>query len=143
MGNCCRIKTLPYKFSENDDQPTQDNIHLESNELITSIASNSTNWCLVQDMNLNLYKSFSLYGQIMLPERIRSLHLTESLIIYGGRSIHLSGISKEPRGILSGHERMVTSLDCELNRLASGSSDWSVRLWDLTKLEQLSSCTKT
>lgn len=138
MGNCCRIKTMPYKYSENGDQTNQDTIILPSDDIVSSISSSSNLWGIVQGCSINLYKNFSIFSNIETQEKVRSLHLTEDKLIYAGKTINISSAKGEISGKLEGHERTVTSLDSQSQYLASGSADWSMRLWDLNKLQELS-----
>jgi len=129
---------MPYKYSDNGDQTNQDTIVLPSDDLISSISSTSSLWGIVQDYSINLYKDFSLYNNIRTQERVRSLHFTEDKLVFAGKTISISSAKGEISGKLEGHERTITCLDSQSQYLASGSADWSLRLWDLNKLQELS-----
>lgn len=137
MGNCCRIKTVPYKYSENNNHTGQDSISLSSDSIITSISSASSTWSMVQDDIISVYQQFSLYKKFESQERVRSLHMTSDKIIYAGKKINILSVEGENCGKLEGHERTVTAIDCQSTYLASGSADWTMRLWDLVKLQEL------
>lgn len=125
MGNCCKIKTMPYKYSDHDDGSTHrlDGIVLPSDEVITCIYSNLNTWLLGQELSLSIYQDFTLSSTFSTSERLRSLVSTSEIIAYGGKTIKLLDFSGKDRGKLEGHERTVTSLDIYNDLLISGSSD--------------------
>ena len=139
MGNCCKIKTIPYKYSEAEDWSTHrnDGIVLLSDDNLTSLSSNLNTWVLGQEFTLSLYTDYTLTSTFLTTERVRSLCTTPSLLAYGGKSITILDYSGNERGKLTGHERLVTCQDISGNQLISGSSDWSLRLWDLCVCKEI------
>ena len=139
MGNCCKIKTVPYKYSEHEDGSTHrnDGISILSDDCITSISANAITWVLSQEFSLSVYADNSITSSHLTSERVRSLCTSNELMLYGGKNIHITDYSGNERGKLEGHERAVSSLALNKNLLISGSSDWSLRLWDINSLKEL------
>ncbi|OMJ95526.1 hypothetical protein SteCoe_1128 [Stentor coeruleus] len=139
MGNCCKIKTVPYKYSEHDDGSTHrtDGIVLRSDDVITSLSSYSNTWALSQDFCISLYSDFVLTSSYTTSERVRCLKLIDNSLIYCGKNVTILNLSGSDRGKMQGHERSINSIDLNANTLVTGSADWSLRLWDLEKCEEI------
>ena len=145
MGNCIPFLRLTReKYRENLETPSQkpEGFQLVSEEYISSLTLLSDdNFAIGQE---NLISTFSDQANLTYwpcEERVRSMCTASSLIFTGGKSIELYTSLGKLLGRLSGHERPVNSMCFNNNLLLSGSSDWSVRLWDIPTQRQLEKST--
>lgn len=131
---------MPYKYSECEEWSTHrnDGIGLLSDDNLTCLSTNLYNWVLGQEFSLSVYTDFSLTSTILTTDRIRCLETTPSILVHGGKVLKILDYSGNERGKLEGHERVATCLDINANLIVSGSSDWSLRLWDLVTCKAIS-----
>lgn len=135
MGICFPLlKRDRKKYNENEEDPIVQTqiIELKSSEYISclSISSEDT-WCLAQENSVSLYNDFTCKYNWESTDRVRSLCSDPNYVILANKNIEVCSHSGKVQSKLIGHERPINSLCCKNNLLISGSSDWSLRLWDL------------
>lgn len=134
MGICFPFfKSDRHKYVESEDAPTHqiDQIQLKLDEFISTLSTWEDFWVLGQESTVNLYTEFSFTRSWDLPERIRSLCIDSNYIVVGSKEIEVFSYFGKSQSKLIGHERVVNSVALNGNFLLSGSSDWTVRLWDM------------
>ena len=134
MGICFPFfKSDRQKYVHSEDPPTHriDQIHLPTPEFISTVSACGDYWVLSQESSLSLYTDFSLTHSWDLSERIRSLCIDSNYIVSGNKEIEVFSYQGKSQSKLIGHERVVNSVSLNDNLLLSGSSDWTIRLWDV------------
>jgi len=144
MGNCLPFKRKANKYNEGTTpQLNSEGISLPNEDFISGIEAceDLDMWFLSQESLVSTYKNFEIINSWTTQERVKSLHTTQGLVLSGGRNIEVTNHSGTPFALLKGHERPLNALDSKGNYTVSGSSDWSVRVWDLNKCSEVSKST--
>jgi WD40 repeat protein len=141
MGNCLPFfKALQNKYSENLETPPvrSKSIELACQDYISCLAvCSGNNWAVSQESTMSLYSDFNRIESWKLQERARCICNYKNLLLVGGKTIEVFDFAGKVQGKLIGHERPISALDQAGQLLLSGSPDWSMRLWDLEKDQQL------
>lgn len=140
MGNCFPFLRLKQtKYQENLETPPSnlDNIQLNSDEFITGLSTSDSFWALSQENTISLFKDFSSTCFWSTSERIRKILLKHEKVWTAGKNLEIFDNSGKELGSMSGHERPINSFDIIDLKLISGSGDYTVRLWDIEKCQEV------
>lgn len=144
MGNCFHPRTdvvTPLGRSDNSRVVAYAaSIPLTSSEYISALAGEESRCCLAQDHFLSVISNFALKSHFDASVgMVKCIALKGDNIYAGGKVIRQMGSDGQKLGELLGHELPATTIDCcpKSDLLASGSRDYSVRIWDLPTQKQI------
>lgn len=141
MGNCLPFLRLARnKYQENLETPSQkqEGIQLLSDEYISNLCSCTEDfWAISQESSVSVYLDWKIIENWQCSERVRAMSTSKTQLYTGGKNIEVFSHSGKLIGTLSGHERPTNALSSRNNFLLSGSSDWTMRLWDLSTHQEI------
>ena len=145
MGNCFHPKTdaiAPLNRSENArGMAYAASIPLSSSEYISCLAGEASHCCMSQDNFVSVISNFALKAHFdAAVGMVKCVCFKGESVFAGGKVIRQMSSDGQRQGELVGHELPVTTVDgCpKAELLASGSRDYTVRIWDIPTQKQAS-----
>ena len=142
MGKCLSfLRINKRKYEERLETPPSRDcpVHLVSDEYIAAMKVFADNkWVVGQEKMISVFNEFLNTTFWECEERIRDMSVTEDVVYLGGKTIQCYSYDGKINAKFVGHERPVNSLDVVDSMMVSGSSDWSIRLWDLLSTKEIS-----
>lgn len=143
MGNCFKKEpSVDNKYTHNElPTPAASGIPIPNDDFISSLCTlkESQEWFMSQENIICRYSTFNLTQHWACPERVKSIAASSEVLASGGRHLTLWNREGIQLHTLLGHERPINSMAIDSCKIVTGSSDYTLRVWDLNKLVQIDS----
>ena len=145
MGNCFTPKVYQINPVVRHDNPRvqtyAENIPLSSGEYISSLYSDGASCVIAQDNFVSVITNFTIKAHFDASVGMAKCAAVKAdQLFVGGKVIRQLSVRGERVGEMTGHTLPVTTVDCcpKADLLASGSRDYSVRIWDIPTHKEIS-----